>query len=70
MTLKAMANAVVALVAITLTSLITGAAKVDGQIPENGQNLNASEIDRSTTIEEEEEKDVISLDKGIRDGFR
>ena len=53
MTLKAMTNAVVALVAITLTSLITGAAKVDGQIPENGQNLNASEIDKSTTIEEE-----------------
>ena len=53
MTLKAMTNAVLALVAITLTSLITGAAKVDGQTLESGQNLNASEIDRSTTIEEE-----------------
>jgi hypothetical protein len=52
MTLKAMTNAVLALVAITLTSLITGAAKVDGQTPESGQNLNASEIDRSATIVE------------------
>ncbi len=68
MTLKAMTNAVVALVAITLTSLITGAAKVDGQTPENGQNLNASEIDRSTTIEEEERTSSAST-KEYETGF-
>jgi hypothetical protein len=44
--------ALVALVAVTLTSVITGGVTVFGQIPENGQNLNASEIDRSTTIVE------------------
>ena len=68
MTLKAMTNAVVALVAITLTSLITGAAKVDGQTPENGQNLNASEIDRSATIEEEERTSSAST-KEYETGF-
>ena len=68
MTLKAMTNAVVALVAITLTSLITGAAKVDGQTPESGQNLNASEIDRSTTIEEEERTSSAST-KEYETGF-
>jgi pimeloyl-ACP methyl ester carboxylesterase len=49
---KAEVIVLVALVAITLMSVITGAAPVDGQISENNRNLNATEIDGSTAIEE------------------
>jgi pimeloyl-ACP methyl ester carboxylesterase len=50
---EAVVIAVVALVATTLTSVTTGSVKVVGQVPENSQNLNATEFDGSTPVEEE-----------------
>ena len=53
MIVKVVEISVGALVAIALISVVTGGVTVGGQVPENNQKLNATEIDESTPIEEE-----------------